>query len=267
MLESPLGLILAVVFRLALFHGLNQMVEEKRPKLPASVRALLDPFVVHDFQSPSSEENVSPDRPWPKDLPLPNDYVFALGVVALNYGQLEAMFQALFAAAIGLNEVQLSAIFQRLDNERRREALSQIVGQTKLPDGMKADIAHFSAGFKVCAENRHALMHSRSGGLFHSADAWGLVLHKNSKSGVRLTCYATLKDLRRVADDSLDYTLYGSRVISDVHSYLARPRDFEKIVGLGASHGRPPLPIPLTWSTEPPTENPSGQPPPESSPG
>src|ERR1700741_3415317 len=104
-----------------------------------------------------------PDDKWPDYLPGPKDHLMALGVVSLNYGQLEGMFQGLFTEVTEMNADQVSAIFQRIPNNIRQDIMLDLLDPS-LPENMKAAIKYFCEGFKTCAANRHALMHSRSGG-------------------------------------------------------------------------------------------------------
>jgi hypothetical protein len=106
--------------------------------------------------------------PWPDYLPGRSDDLLALGVIALMYGQLESMFQHVFSAVTSLNEIQASAIFQRIPNNVRQDILFQMMAQTTLPDQLKEEVQHFGLGFKTCAANRHAIMHSHSAGVFTS---------------------------------------------------------------------------------------------------
>src|ERR1700694_5794823 len=93
---------------------------------------------------------------WPEYLPAPSDDVFAIGVVALNYGQMESMFKHLFAVVTRMNDFQVSALFYRIPNNTRLNVLSDLMNQTTLPEKLKDRVLHFCDGFKICAANRHA---------------------------------------------------------------------------------------------------------------
>ena len=122
-------------------------------------------------------------EPWPKDLPLPKDDVFAIGVIALNYGWLEAIFQSLFRVVTEMTEAQAAAIFQRLSNDQRQDTLSELLAASRLPISLKDGVVHFSKAFKTCAENRHAVMHSRSGGILSKNKLLSPVLILEKTSG------------------------------------------------------------------------------------
>lgn len=163
------------------------------------------------------------DDKWPEYLPGPPDYILVLGVIALNYGRMENMFRYLFSTVTRMNEIQVAAIFQRMPNNIRQTVLAEVMAQTTLPDKLKERVNHFIGGFKVCAENRHDLMHSRPGGTFTSRSRGirGLLFTKVSKAGKELSCAPSLTDLREVADDIHEYARFGGDVASEIRNFLA----------------------------------------------
>jgi hypothetical protein len=184
--------------------------------------------------------------PWPKDLPLPRDHVFALGVISLNYGQLEGIFQYLFAEATGIGQAQAAALFQRLPNDQRRDILGQLLPLADFPSEIKDSVAHFAAAFKICADNRHALMHSRSGGVCPT----GLVLDKTTRSGGMLTCKPTLIDLQQIADSMHAFSIFGAMLLGDMQSFVTyRAKGDMAMAARFALRDRPPLPTPLEWNS------------------
>jgi hypothetical protein len=193
------------------------------------------------------------NRDWPNYLPCPTDDVFALGIVCLNYGLLEAMFRHLFSIVTRFNEVQTSALFHRPPNNNRQDALIEIMNQTTLPDKLKERVRYFCAGFKTCASNRHDLMHSRSGGIYtdHSKNERGLLFSKYSKAGQTLVCPVSLTMLRQIADEIHDYSTFGSAVISDIRTFLAyREQNDEDAFWQMPLRDRPPPPSQMSWRAE-----------------
>jgi hypothetical protein len=161
---------------------------------------------------------------WPEYLPGPPDYILMLGVIALNYGQLENMFRHLFSSVTRMNEIQVSSIFQRIPNNIRQTILSEMMAQTTLPAKLKERVNHFALGFKICAQNRHDVMHSHSGGTYTSRSRGerGILLSKFSRSGKELVCPASLSELRGVADDlPLNFHPAAVRASADVTPFGA----------------------------------------------
>jgi hypothetical protein len=190
---------------------------------------------------------------WPNYLPAQRDELIALGVIALNYGQLESMFQHVFAEVTRLNEIQVAAIFQRIPNNVRQDILFQTMAQTTLPDPLKELVQHFGLGFKACAANRHAVMHSRSGGVFTSQGRGirGILLTKYSKAGNKLVCPAGLTELREVADGMHIFMTFGSRITGDIRNFIVcrlngREEEFWRI----PLPDKPPLPTEMKWRPE-----------------
>lgn len=177
----------------------------------------------------------------------------ALGVISLNYGLLERMFQHLFAAVGDLNDHQIAALFQRIPNNIRLMMIYELMAKTKLPEKIKDRVDYFCTGFKVCAENRHALMHSRIGGLFTSVSQQtrGIMFTKATRAGAEVVCPATLQELRTVADDIHAYSQYGSDVVSDVTNYktclmLGNLDEFWRV----PLRDKPPSPTGMSWRSE-----------------
>jgi hypothetical protein len=191
--------------------------------------------------------------PWPDYLPGPSDDLLALGVIALMYGQLESMFQHVFSAVTSLNEIQASAIFQRIPNNVRQDILFQMMAQTTLPDQLKEQVQYFGLGFKTCAANRHAIMHSHSAGVFTSQTrgTCGFLLQKYSKAGNKLVCPASLADLRKAADDTHNFVIYGARIVSDIRCLLAfRDNGDEASFWSASLRHKPSRPTELIWLPE-----------------
>ena len=86
---------------------------------------------------------------WPLYLPGPRDDILALGVVSLGYGQLENMFRSVFSLVTSMNEHQVAAIFERMPNNHRLSAITQMMSKTILPDKIKDRVSHFCNGFHI----------------------------------------------------------------------------------------------------------------------
>lgn len=193
-----------------------------------------------------------PDK-WPDYLPGPRDHLLALGAIALTYGTLENLFQAVFTDATEMSREQVSALFQRIPNNTRRDLLSDLLAKASLPENLKGEIRYFSSAFLICADNRHALMHSHSGGVVSSykTDHYGFVFTKYSRSGKTYVCTPTLRELKGISDTMHCYTLFGGWICSDIVRAKARIKRGE--TGeflLSPSLDRPPLPTPLKWRSE-----------------
>jgi hypothetical protein len=191
---------------------------------------------------------------WPDYLPLPREDIFAIGVIALAYGQLESIFKVMLATVARWNDMQVAAIFHRLNNNQRFDVVSELLAKTTIPSEVKAKVEHFLAGLGICTENRNFIMHSFSGGMFtdQQAGTRGVVLEKYSKPGNKQACYLVSDDLRKIADDIHRYSLFGSVVVTDLTNYATHlqsghPENFRLLPA--TLHGTPPLPEKLSWKT------------------
>jgi hypothetical protein len=195
---------------------------------------------------------ISNSDPWPDYLPGPREHLKAVGTITLIYGTLEGQFQWLLASVTALNDIQISAIFQRVTNDIRLNILTDIMAKTALPDELKEAIKHFMSWFSVCVENRNGLMHSRSGGMVLSQNDVGFLFTKFSRSGNRLVCSPSLIELRAVADSMHEFMLYASRLIGDVkHFQMTLGADKSRVFSLSpSSQKKPPLPAGLRWQHE-----------------
>jgi hypothetical protein len=188
---------------------------------------------------------------WPNYLPGPRDHLHALGVITLSYGHLENMFQILFSNVTGLNQYQVEALFQRIPNNVRSNIMLELLDKTTLPTNMKELVQYFSEAFRICAENRHGLMHSSSGGTVtgHDTGGYGFLFTKYSRAGNRMVCAPTLDELRAVADSMHDFMRFGGMLAGAVNTagLLAFEGDS---AWLPPSLDKPPLPTLLNWHAE-----------------
>jgi hypothetical protein len=190
---------------------------------------------------------------WPAYLPGPRDDIMAVGVISLTYGLLENMFRALFSVIADMNEHQIAAIFDRLPSNARIDAIKQLLPKTTLHEILKDRVLHFCEGYDICTDNRNAIMHSHSGGIFtsFSRSERGFLLSKYSRSGNKLVCAASLLDLRRVADENHAFALFGMYVTGDVRIFRASQEHGDQdVIGRLPLRDKPPLPIELSWTPE-----------------
>lgn len=187
---------------------------------------------------------------WPAYHPGQREETLALGVIALNYGQLENLYRTVFAYVTGMNEFQAAALFHRLPNNHRKDVLYDLMAKTTLPTELKKLVQYFAAGFGACADNRHDIMHSASGGrhISTSKGTSGILLSKYTKAGNKLQCYATVELLRSIADEIHAYAVFGSKIAGAVSDFRSaqdhgRVDDFLRT----PSPKKPPPPARMNW--------------------
>src|SRR5437870_2985995 len=79
------------------------------------------------------------------------DEIFTIGMIALNYGLLENVFRRIFSAVTGLQAAQVSAIFERLPNNHRQSALTQLLEQSAMSEELDGEVKYFAEAFKTLA--------------------------------------------------------------------------------------------------------------------
>lgn len=188
---------------------------------------------------------------WEEYMPGPKEDIYALGVICLAYGQLESMFQLVFSEATRMELHQASAIFFRVPNNVRYEVLSSLMEAGSLPDVLKDLVQHFSHGFKICAENRNALMHSHSGGIHFNADAGkaGILLSRYTRAGKTEVSPATITELRKVADDIGAFVLFGAAVSAELGFHFHRIERGERSRTPPPLCDKPALPKAMNWQS------------------
>lgn len=161
---------------------------------------------------------------WPSYMPGPKEDIYALGVICLRYGQLESIFQLVFSQATRMDLEQASAIFFRIPNNVRHDVISSLMETGALPDVLKDLVRYFLKAFKICAENRHALMHSHSGGVHYNIEKerGGILLRRYTRSGSVEVSPATIQELRQVADDIETFVTFGAAVSAELALHFDR---------------------------------------------
>jgi len=175
-------------------------------------------------------------RDWPNSYMESKEEIFTIGAIALSYGQLENTFRQLFSTITGMDELQIAALFQRIPNNIRQDILHELMGQGDLSDDAKKCVRDFTGGFKACADNRNDIMHAHLGYTITGSSKHGVVLHKFSKSGNKLTCSPSLQELKQIADSMRAYAAFGARINEN-----ARASPFPSL-------DRPPPPSELNWT-------------------
>lgn len=157
---------------------------------------------------------------WPTYLPGPPSHLKALGVISLTYGHLEGMFQALFSYVTNMSEEHVAALFQRIPNNIRTKMMLELMEKTKIPKNLKALVQYFADGFTMCADNRHGLMHSHSGGIMSGITSghFGFVFTKTTRAGNRQVCTPSAGDLKRVADSMHEYAMFAASLGMAIHT-------------------------------------------------
>jgi len=188
-----------------------------------------------------------PDN-WPTYLDAPKDSLLALGVISLVYNQLEGALNDVFYAACRMSHEQAAILFPKIQNDVRIAMIEHALEWPEWPSSLKSDVLFFLKAFRICATNRHALMHSYALGIT-TLEPSRLVLVKPSRRGEELTSSVDLDELRGVADAMHSLIPFGSFAAATASAFWRRRATGEElnIEPWPQAPERPPLPIELDW--------------------
>jgi hypothetical protein len=158
---------------------------------------------------------------WPSYGVAPQDSVFALGVVNINYARFELTHTWMLAAVANIRERQANLISTRTNPADRMKLIEIFVGHYEWPDDVRAAIKHYLKAMDILTANRNVLVHS------NAVEVWGnkTAFHSMSKQGLPNLFQSTLEEIRQVADDLNNYFWFGhtlsNYIASEIH-YAAR---------------------------------------------
>jgi hypothetical protein len=166
-------------------------------------------------------------RKWPQYRVGREDYIFALGVLAANFNELEGVLSLQFSINVRIPYAATSSIFIKSDNAQRIKIIQGCLSITPwnprdhpLPysDREKAAIQHFLRGFAICAENRNILLHSEA---IPRGAKNRVFFYKGSRKPPHDTNkYApSITRLRAIADSMRDFSIYGSDLAHVLRDY------------------------------------------------
>ena len=147
-----------------------------------------------------------PDDPvWPRYPVGPKHSVFALGVVGINYAQLEFAVFGIFTTILSLERDVSSRLMYKLGPEMRDRPTRDRFPACEWPPEVVDLVQHFIDAHKICYENRNKLMHSN----LHSLSPEAIILIKTGRDGKATLANPPLVELQQVADDMHVYFEYG----------------------------------------------------------
>jgi hypothetical protein len=198
----------------------------------------------------SSNPTPSPPQ-WPTyDINSIPDHVHAIGVLSVNYNNLEHQLLELYRLYCDAPSDVASFIFERLSSTEqklgflvflldRRKTLDR-----KIYDGLMA----FSYAYKICAKNRGFIIHSRVNASF--GDGVLMLTKRTRARGAEMHRDVDLEMIRQVADEIHTWHRYAHHVIFYVsRKRRARQKKYQhpdiKLVGPTTLPQIPPPPIDL----------------------
>jgi hypothetical protein len=147
----------------------------------------------------------SESLPWPHyDMKAPREYIFALGVISINYSRLEYAMIVMLAAITRTSLMFAGQLFPVVTNEARLSLMRKML-PADWPPALLDRADFFIRAAKTSVDNRNLLMHSD----IRQQASGEVVLSKPQKSGDIILCPITETQLRRVADDMSELANFG----------------------------------------------------------
>lgn len=137
--------------------------------------------------------------------------IHALGQITLAYNFLEDTFENIFQEMLPTKAEFSKRFFHALNNRNRIDLVKALISESAYDDAKDA-ITHFVKAFDILTEDRNIIMHSV--GFSNEANIIEL-LKKTSHNPTKLAQFAVPdSDLRKIADQMVDYVVYGERLKS-----------------------------------------------------
>ena len=187
------------------------------------------------------------DPEWPAYPVGPKDSIFVLGVVSVNYAQLELAVYGIFTAILGLEPEVGRGLMYKTTFEMRDKLMREMLPTRKWQPNVIDLVRHFIEAHKICYENRNKLAHS---GLHHLRPDT-IILIKAERSGKGTLANPTLAELRQVADDIKALFEYGLWLSNMINLELLGIKPLAGDVWYRSWPDKPPLPIPLEYTSNP----------------
>src|ERR1044071_6718589 len=96
---------------------------------------------------------------WPAYEVAPEDSVYALGVVSINYARFERTHVWMLAAVANMKEDQAAIIVARTNASERAKLIETFFNRHEWPAEAAAAIKHYLKAMGVLVQNRNVLIH------------------------------------------------------------------------------------------------------------
>jgi hypothetical protein len=176
---------------------------------------------------------------WPTYEVAPEDSVYALGVVSINYARFERTHVWMLAAVANMKEDQAAIITARTNASERVKLIETFFERREWPPEVAAAIKHYLKAMGVLIQSRNVLIHSNMVRGTENRTA----IYSLSRQGRHTLFQATLEEIRAVADDLEAYFNFGhflaNYIATEIHEMA---REAGK---LAISHIPPPPALPI----------------------
>ncbi len=158
---------------------------------------------------------------WPRYEVAPDDSVYALGVVSINYARFERTHVWMLAAIANMTEDQATIVTARTNASERTKLIETFFDRREWPSETAAAIKHYLKAMGVLIQSRNMLIHSNMVRGTENRTA----IYSLSKQGRHSLFQATLDEIRAVADGLETYFNFGlgvaNYIATEIH-HMAR---------------------------------------------
>src|SRR5580704_2390372 len=131
---------------------------------------------------------------WPNYLTGPKDSISAMGVVSINFAELESVFVFMFATILKMAHDTATQIVAKVGAGSCLQLMNQVLETDDWTENIRNEVGYFAKGLATCMENRNHLMHSNLS-WFGGDNA--TVLFKTSKQGRTIMAVLKTADLQQ----------------------------------------------------------------------
>ena len=158
---------------------------------------------------------------WPTYEVAPEDAVYAVGVVSINYARFERTHVWMLAAVANMPEEQAAVIIARANASDRVKLIETFMQRGKWPDEALAAITHYLKAMDVLIKSRNVLIYSN---IIRGTENRAAI-YSMTKQGTVNLFQAALEEVRKVADDLNIYFYFGMHLanyIATEFNHMAR---------------------------------------------
>lgn len=186
---------------------------------------------------------------WPKHPDSSKEHVYAIGMLSINYNELEEIFLGLIDHYNRSAEGLSAFLFEKLSADVRTEWLKKLMSLHEDESAVHLSMAHLISAYKICTANRNLLIHSRIMAHRLTDNDNALIASKRTrKTGEEKYYEFSLDVIRRVADEIQFWRGYAGHINAYLNRRALKEKNLptgSRLIGPTKLPGEPSLPANL----------------------
>lgn len=176
---------------------------------------------------------------WPNYEVAPDESVFALGVVSINYSRFELTHVWMLSAVANMVERQAWLVVARMNAGDRVKLIQTFFEQRDWPHDTATAIKHYLKAMTVLIQSRNILIHSNMArGTDNRTSIFSL-----SKQGRHNLFHVSIDEIRAVADGLETYFKFGHMLSNYIATEIHAAARVAGMMAVSQLPDLPPLPI------------------------